>query len=213
MPPPNSAKLLAPRAGDEITILQNGTIPVHSRYAVQGMPALRCYVGAYADAPAYISGSDFHEGPVTFGAPYAAPPNDVHLNQTVKVAIDGVDQPGPQQITVRVLPPATVVYQTATARSAPAAPAPLPAVGVPIRYIIYGNAETNVAYISVALSAWPDADAQKTPIGGVLTIPLADRSWAVEVLVPNAANTAYLARVIRFDREDNIVRKNTVVLK
>jgi hypothetical protein len=199
------AKVIAPLTGDTVSIPQGGAVMVTSRYDYNPTGTLRCFVAAFSDMPHSLFGRDFHAGPVT----YVAMPG-TYANQVVKLQTNGVDEAGPQTITVVVRPNVATEALTQASRSTPVAP---PAVGVPINYILYGTAEANVAYITVALSAWPDANADKTPIAGVFVLPQPDRSWAGEVIVPNAADTAYLARVIRFDKNDNVIRTTTVVLR
>lgn len=201
------ARILAPLPTDQVTIPLGGSVPVTVRYDYTALSNLQCFVAAYPGSTTQHFGRDFHDTVVPFGGAAGT-----HSDQVVKVQTNGVDEPRTHAITVIVEAPPVQEFATQANRSVPAAPAPLPPVGVPIRYIVFGTAEADVAYLAVVLSAWPDGAANKTPLGGVLAMPAADRTWAVELIVPNAANTSYLARVIRFDADDNDLRRKTLVL-
>jgi hypothetical protein len=196
------ARILAPLDGDTVSAIAGGNVTVYSSYMYGAIAQLKSHVGGASHPAVSLWGGGRHFGAVPHGL--AAGQHVV----SVRVESNGNPDDTQNNIKVDVTPG---VFEVMAQRTSPPEPDPLPPPGVPVEFIILGAALPNTAYLAVVAYSVPLVGA-RTVVGGVLAIPLADKSWAVGITVPNAPNFGYIARVIQFDATDVVVRKNTVVL-
>lgn len=196
------ARLLAPLTGDTVTVTAGGSVLVTASYFYSPSAALQCFVGTDTDGPATLSLKGVHNGVVT-----CSKAAGTYNNVPVRIETNGA-QDDSQTITKVV---AAAAYAPAAQQTAPPPPAPLPPPGVPVKFIVFGAAVANAAYVVLVAHAVPAVGA-RFPVDGVFLIPGAGGNWGGEVVVPNLPNFNYVARIIQFDANDNVLRKNTVVL-